>query len=643
VICSGEPAPTYFPSMSNATTFPQPAVSAALSSARLLMQQDDYREALNCLADIERLHSLSGLLWQERARCHRALGEGAAAIGAYKRAVELNDALSESWQALVELYRSAGRLDEARGAAECLERLSTLPPQLAAGSSLLNEGELEPAEALARDYLNTHGPHVQGMRLLAQVGIKRNVLDDAELLLEHVLARAPHYYEARYEYAAVLLHRRKYLHALEQTQLLLNVTPGNFPYRLLHARNLDGLGRYEEALSLYRQLLGEAPGNVEIQLCIAHALQTVGNRQDAIDAFRFAADSNEGFTAACFALANMKAYRFSDEEIARMRAREMAPDTTLSERYHLCFALGKAYEDRKAFAESFAWYERGNALKRSDVGYRPELAERGLRLQATVCTQAFFAARRGFGCNRPDPIFVVGLTRSGSTLIEQILASHSLVNGTLELPALPHLVQQFRNRDSADAPPRYPAILTELEPADFRRMGEIYLDETRPYRGTAPFFVDKMLANFRDIGLIHLILPNARIIDARREPMACCFGNFKQLFLHGQEYSYSLEEMGRYYRWYVELMDHWDRVLPGQVLRVRYEDVVNDLEGSVRRMLEFCGLPFEPACLEFYKTDRSVRTVSSEQVRQPIYRAGLEQWRNYEPWLGPLKTTLGLG
>jgi hypothetical protein len=297
-------------------------------------------------------------------------------------------------------------------------------------------------------------------------------------------------------------------------------------------------------------------------------------------------------------------------------------------------------EDRKEYSASFEYYERGNTLRRSEYNYKPDVVERNVLLHKRICTREFFAARRGVGCPRTDPIFIVGLPRSGSTLIEQILSSHSQVDGTLELPDIPYLVNQFRNRRPNEEP-RYPAVLAELSAEDFRAFGEAYLEETRPYRRGAPFFIDKMPSNFRHIGFIHLILPNARIIDARRSAMACCFGNFKQLFVAGSEFSYNLVEMGHYYRAYVELMEHWDRALPGKVLRVQHEDVVNDLEGSVRRILEFCGLEFEAACLEFYKTERSVRTVSSEQVRRPIYREGLEQWRNFEPWLGPLKSALG--
>jgi hypothetical protein len=340
-------------------------------------------------------------------------------------------------------------------------------------------------------------------------------------------------------------------------------------------------------------------------------------------------------------LANLKTYRFGDAEIARMRVEEASPTTALVDRYHLCFALGKALEDRAEYAESFLFYERGNALKKSEIRYRPGPIERNARLQASVCTREFFAARHGAGCASAEPIFIVGLPRSGSTLLEQILASHSQVQGTMELPEIPRIVNELRGRELDDTNPRYPRVLAELSAADFRRLGETYLANVGVYRDGKPFFIDKMPNNFRHIGLIHLILPNAKIIDARRAPVACCFSNFKQLFASGQEFTYGIDDLARYYRSYIRLMDHWEAVLPGRILRVQHEDVVADLEGNVRRLLEFCGLDFEPACLEFYRTDRSVRTASSEQVRQPIYKESLDQWRHFEPWLGPLKSALG--
>ena len=361
----------------------------------------------------------------------------------------------------------------------------------------------------------------------------------------------------------------------------------------------------------------------------------------AIDAYRRAAGCRADFGDAYWSLANLKTYRFTQEELTRVQSALATPTTAAVDRYHLCFALGKALEDQGDFAESFRHYELGNALKRPECRYRAELIESNTQQQIKVCTAEFFASRTGWGSDSPDPIFIIGLPRSGSTLLEQILASHSQVEGTQELPNVQQIVSRLRGFGPEPEEPRYPRILTTLSAEDFRQLGEEYLAGTRVYRSDKPFFIDKMPNNFRHVGLIHLMLPKARIIDARREPMACCFSNFKQLFANGQEFTYSIEDIARYYRTYLELMRHWDRALPGRVLRVLHEDVVEDLEGSVRRLLDFCGLEFEPQCVAFHENRRSVRTASSEQVRQAISREGLEQWRNFEPWLGPLRSALG--
>jgi hypothetical protein len=347
------------------------------------------------------------------------------------------------------------------------------------------------------------------------------------------------------------------------------------------------------------------------------------------------------FGDAYWSLANLKTYHFTDEEIAGMRAHEAERTTALIDRYHLCFALGKAHEDRRLYAQSWRYYERGNALKREESRYRASIIETNTARQIETCTREFFAARSHFGVKDPDPIFIVGLPRSGSTLLEQILASHPRVEGTQELSDVQRMVLDLQGRDHDLDNPRYPGVLRQMDAAQFLRLGEKYLRDTRIYRTDKPYFIDKMPNNFRHLGLIRLMLPNAKIIDARREPMACCFSNLKQLFANGQEFTYSTQDIARYYRTYLDLMSHWDKVLPGRVLRVWHEDVVGDLEGNVRRILDFCGLEFEPACVQFHRTERSVRTASSEQVRRPIYREGLDQWRNYEPWLGPLREALG--
>jgi tetratricopeptide (TPR) repeat protein len=598
------------------------------------------RNALATLVRLEELHPQYGRLFQERGHCYRVLGEQAAAIEAYQRAVTLNEALPASWKALYELLRSAGRNAEANKAKLLVEYLAGLPPEIISASSMFAEGDVYAAEKVVRQFLQTHPDHIEAMRLLGRIGMKLDVLDDAEFLLESVLVFAPDYHAARYDYGIVLSQRHKHAQALKEAEKLRSIEPRSRNYRTLYANACVGLGDHEGALRMYHELLAETPQNHELHLSIAHALKTLGKQREAVESYRAAAAAQPSFGDAYWSLANLKTYRFTDEEIAQMRAQEGAATTSLADRYHLCFGLGKALEDAGEFAESFRYYVRGNSLKKTETRYKPGIIERNVRLQMSVCTREFFASRAGVGCDRPDPIFIVGLPRAGSTLIEQILASHSQVEGTMELADIPRLVQHLNGRQHIDAKPLYPSVLSELSPERLKQFGEKFIADTQVYRTGKPFFIDKMPNNFLHIGLIHLILPRARIIDARREPMACCFSNFKQLFASGQEFTYSLEDIGRYYRSYIEVMTHWDAVLPGKILRVQHESVVDDLEGNVRRILDFCGLEFEPRCVEFYKTERSVRTASSEQVRQPIFKEGLDQWRNFEPWLGALREAL---
>jgi tetratricopeptide (TPR) repeat protein len=598
-------------------------------------------DALATLEHLEQLHPQFSRLYEERGHCYVARRDAPRAIDAFLRGVNVNPALPASWSALEGLYRMTGDAKNAATAAQHVATLKRLPPEVVLARSLFSDGELTPAENIIRAYLLRHGNEVEGMRLLAKIGIARDVLDDAELLLEAVLTLAPDYRAARHDYALVLVERHKYQQARAELARLLELEPQNREYRTLYATACVGLGEHDKAIPLYRELLADAPRAPDLHLSVAHCLKALGRSAQAIESYRAAAAARPNFGDAYWSLANLKTYRFLDEEIARMSAEERAPETPLIDRYHLCFALGKAYEDRGMYAESWHYYERGNALKRSESRYRPEIIENNTRKQIEVCTREFFARRPGVGAASPAPIFIVGLPRSGSTLLDQILASHSRVEGTQELSDVQRIVLELQGRDPDLDHPRYPRSLSNLSPEDFQRFGERYLNDTRVYRTDKPHFIDKMPNNFRHIGLIHLMLPNSKIIDARREPMACCFSNLKQLFANGQEFTYSIEDIARYYRTYLELMRHWDAVLPGRVLRVRHEEVVDDLEGNVRRLLDFCGLDFEPACVEFHKTERNIRTASSEQVRQPIFREGLEQWKNYEPWLAPLRDALG--
>jgi tetratricopeptide (TPR) repeat protein len=602
----------------------------------------DVAAALATLADLERLHPAFSGLYQERGHCHVALKQAPEAIASFLRAVSINPALPASWRLLEGLYRMTGRSQEAAQAAEHVATLARLPSELVAATALFSDGELAPAEELIRAYIRGHGEHVEALRLLARIGVQREVLDDAQVLLERVLALAPDYDLARFEYAQVLAQRHLYLEARREIERLLQVQPDDRNYRTLQALTLVGLGQHEQALLAYRALMAGAAQPAELHLSIAHSLKTLGDTDEAVAEYRNAVRARPGYGEAYWSLANLKTYRFTDGELEAMRAAESAPQTSAADRYHLCFALGKALEDRARYEASFEHYRRGNALKRAASGYRPETLEASARRQQEICSPALFARHAGGGSPAADPIFIVGLPRSGSTLVEQILASHSAVEGTQELADVPRIVAALQGRDAPSEPAAYPRVLASMSAEDFRRLGEQYLRDTRAYRATGrPRFIDKMPNNFRHVGLIHLLLPQATIIDVRREPMACCFGNFKQLFAQGQAFTYGLEDIARYYRMYLELMAHWDEVLPGRVLRIHYEDLVNDLAGGVRRLLEHCGLEPEPACLTFHQTQRSVRTASSEQVRQPIYRQSLEQWRHYEPWLSPLRAALG--
>ncbi|HLY54206.1 MAG TPA: sulfotransferase [Stellaceae bacterium] len=597
-------------------------------------------EALAALDRLESVHPGYSRLHQERGHALAAAGRPDDAVAAYLHAVRLNPALPGSWKPLATLLKAAGREEDARLAAQHVAKLASLPVAVVTASSMFADGEVHEAERVIRQHLKGNPRDIEAMRLLAQIGMKLEIYEDAEFLLESVLVFAPDYHLARYEYVQALLQRHRHEKALEQCRILLAVDPKDRSYRAIYATTCVALSRYDEALDTYRSLVAETPDAADLHLSIAHALKTMGRQAESIDAYRRAAAARPSFGDAYWSLANLKTYRFADDEIARMRAEEARPALEPVDRWHLCFALGKALEDRGAYEESFRYYDRGNALKVADSHYRPEQSERSRDLQKARFTSEFLLARRGTGSPRSDPIFIVGLPRAGSTLIEQILASHSAIEGTQELSDISRMAQELMGRVYDPSSPRYPGVLGDLTPDQLRAFGERYLADTQIYRTGRPHFIDKNPNNFWHVGFIHLILPNARIIDARREAMACCFGNFKQLFATGQEFTYGLDNIARYYRAYVEMMAHWDSVLPGKVLRVQHEDVVEDLDGNVRRLLEFLGLPFEPQCLEFHKTERSVRTASSEQVRQPIFREGLDQWRHYEPWLGPLKDAL---
>ncbi|MFT5573342.1 MAG: tetratricopeptide (TPR) repeat protein [Cryomorphaceae bacterium] len=586
-------------------------------------------------------HPHYGRAHQEKGHSLIASKQPEAAAESYAQAVSLNPALIASWKALVLFYDAIDKKDEAKEAMRHAQWLAKLPPELLAVSSLIYEEKFYIAEQLCRGFLKKHPHHGEAMRLLAEIGTKLQILDDAEFLLESCVEFYPDYHRARADYVSVLHKRQKFAKALEQAQKLHAIDPNNISFEVTLASETQAVGDFDKALEIYDRVLSKHGDQHSVFAARGHALKTVGKTEDAIESYRSAYKIKVDFGDAYWSLANLKTYKFSQSEIDQMREQQAKQTTSSNDRVHMCFALGKAYEDRAEFSESFDFYQRGNAIKHQSSQYKPERLEKEFEQQKELFNADFFEQRLGQGCSSSAPIFIVGLPRSGSTLLEQILASHSQVDGTMELANIIGLAHRLGGRRSNKQAARYPAVLADLDAEQLRSFGDDFINDTQIHRQGAAFFIDKMPNNFRHIALIKLILPNAKIIDARREPMACCFSGFKQLFAEGQEFSYGLDLIGRYYKSYVDIMSHWEEVLPGAILRVQHENVLDDLELQVRRILEYCELPFEAQCLEFHKTERAVRTPSSEQVRQPIFKTAVQQWQHYEQYLPDLKENLG--
>ena len=569
-------------------------------------------------------------------------GRGDEAVKALRRAVALTPDLPRAWRALGDHLSAIG---DAAGADEAYGwhiKFSNRDPDLLEAAAALAENRIPDAEALLRAQLKKTPTDVSAIRMLAEVAARLARDDDAVHLLQRCLELAPSFHAARQNYALVLNRSEKPAEALIQIDQLLATEPSNPSYRNLKAVILCRLGDYAPALEIYSDLLREYPNHARIWMSNGHALKTAGHQEKAIAVYRRSIELDPAFGEAYWSLANLKTFRFDEHDVARMRAQLARPELDTNHRQHFEFALGKALEDEAKYAESFAHYLSGNTLRRATLAYSADEIATRTRRAMKVYSPEFFRERAHFGAAAADPIFIVGLPRSGSTLIEQILSSHSAVEGTMELPEIISMTRALRQHGESPQSTSYHDVLATQDAGELRALGEGYIARTRVQRKQgAPFFIDKMPNNFAHIGLIHLALPNAKIIDARRHPLACCFSGFKQHFARGQNFSYSLDDIGRYYRDYVELMAHFDAVLPGRVHRVQYETMVNDTESEVRRLLDYCGLPFEAQCLRFFENARPVRTASSEQVRQPIYREGIDHWRHYEPWLGPLKAALG--
>lgn len=600
-----------------------------------------HQSALTAVDRLKRLSPGLGRAHQEEGHTLKAMGRLSEALAAYGRAAFFNPALEASLRSQLELLDRLNLSERRQAVQTQLDHLQALPKPLVAVLDLMAQNKLLKAEDLCRQFLRKQPLNVEAMRLLAEIGLRLGVMDDAEYLLESAVEVEPNNSEVRIDYIKALRKRQKYFQALAEAEKLLDSDPANPRFQSIFAVECMQTGDYNKALDYFDRILEKLPGDPVTLTSKGHALRTRGDYEQAVESYLSALDHHPFHGEAYYSLANLKTYRFSAEEIARMRQLQDNSNLSHADQVFLFFALGKACEDLENYDESFAFYARGNQLKRAQSRYAADSMSEEMAAQRKVCTAELFDAHRRTGCQAPDPIFILGLPRAGSTLLEQILSSHSLVDGTLELPNILSLSQRLRRRTQTGSDLSYPEILRELDADTLTEFGEEYLHDTRVHRQDAPFFIDKMPNNFRHIGLIKLILPNAKIIDARRNPMACCFSGYKQLFAEGQEFSYDLTDIGTYYRDYVDLMAHWKRVLPGFVLQVNNEDLIADFEHQVRRMLDFCGLPFEESCLRYFETRRNIRTPSSEQVRRPISTGGVDHWRHFSNHLAPLRAALG--
>lgn len=600
----------------------------------------DHQRALSALQAAMKISPFSAEIILERGLAEAGAGESRRALNSVAHALELDARFVNAWRILADELMRAGDEDAAGRAYANHVTATTKDPELLEAGTALNDGRLAIAERQLKSYLKRAPTDVAAIRMLAELAARIGRYVDSENLLDRCVELAPDFHAARHNLAIVALRQGKATKAVEEVERLLKINAKNPGYRVLHCAALSRLGDYEKAVPHYRALLKDHPNHPKSWMSFGHALKTVGKQSEAIEAYRKSIALQPSLGEAYWSLANLKTVKFSESEIAAMRAELARDDLNDEDRLHLHFALGKALEDISEFEESFRNYEAANELGARRARYdEAEYALRRERIEKTF-TAAFMKSRRGAGAKAPDPIFILGMPRAGSTLIEQILSSHSMIEGTAELPDIIAMTKRLTNLEDVEA--GYPYSMTSMTDAELTALGEEYLERTRGQRRTEkPLFIDKMPNNFAHVGFIRLILPNARIIDARRHPMACCFSNYKQHFAKGQNFSYGQRRMAAYYREYVLLMKHFDAIEDGAVHRVIHERLVENLEDEVRAMLDHIGVPFEESCMRFYETERAVRTASSEQVRQPIFTEGLDYWKNYEPWLGPMKEALG--
>lgn len=610
----------------------------AAVSTRYLKKFQDSQE------NIEKLLTIApdmGRAYQELGHLNRDMGNEEQAVVHYRQACELNPALFASWNYLHEYFVKNNNKPAADHALEQINKLQSLPGVLLYIDQILNEGRLGMAEAKCRAFLKKNPTHTYAMSLLSEIANRLGYFDDAEFLLEKAVEFKPNDGDLRMKYASILRKKQKFAKTMEQVNILCKKFPDNLNYQALKASEIMQNGDHEKAITLLDDILSKNPYNFSTLTSKGHAEKTLGRTEQAINSYQSAYQIKPDHGEAFFSLANLKTYSFTSEELGNMREQVKRVDLSLRDKAYFHFALAQGCEVNGQYDEAFLHLENGNRIKNNQSQYSIERMDNELQAQIDICDEEFFKDLGKGGHNTKDPIFILGLPRAGSTLIEQILASHSMIDGTLELPNILSIAQSLRGDDVYGKEGNYPKSMRSLTLEQRESLGKSYVEDTRMHRKDAPMFTDKMPNNFRHIGLIHLIMPNAKIIDARRYPLDCCFSMFKQLFAQGQEFSYGLAEAGSYYKSYVRLMSHWDKVLPGKILRVNNEDIIDDLEGQVKRMLDYLEIPFEEECITFYETDRSVRTASSEQVRRPINKEGMERWKPYSKHLKPLVDSLG--
>ena len=610
----------------------------AAVSARYLKQFDDSKQYIEHLL----LNAPDmGRAYQELGHLNRDMGNEEKAAAHYRQACELNPALLAAWNSLYKYFTNNNNKPAADHALEQINKLKSLPGSLLYIDQILNEGRLGVAEAKCRAFLKENPTHTYAMSLLSEIANRLGYFDDAEFLLEKAVEFKPDDGDLRMKYASILRKKQKFAKTMEQVDILCDMDPENLTYQAQKASEIMQNGDHEAAVVLLDNILEKNPYNFSSLTSKGHAQKTLGKTDLAIESYQSAYQIKPDHGEAFFSLSNLKTYSFSDVELMAMREQVSRVDLSLRDKAYFHFALAQGCEVKGEYEEAFFHLEKGNKIKNDQSQYSIERMDKELQAQIDVCDDSFFNDLGEGGNPTKDPIFILGLPRAGSTLIEQILASHSMIDGTLELPNILSMAQSLRGDDIYGKLGNYPKSMQSLTLEEREAFGQKFIDDTKMHRKEAPFFTDKMPNNFRHIGLIHLIMPNAKIIDARRYPLDCCFSMFKQLFAQGQEFSYGLAEAGSYYRSYVKLMDHWEQVLPGKILRVNNEDVINDLEGQVIRILNYLELPFEKSCISFHETKRSVRTASSEQVRKPVNKEGMERWKPYSKNLKPLVESLG--